>query len=245
MNQISESTKTVGIFKNPANKKLIELFRSQNRNVLVFPVIAPKKTDLSKKDLKRLENIMIFDWIIFFDIWTVEILLELLEKNEFDLYELDKLRICSNGEAVADSLRFRQIHSDVIPPKNSSKDVFKSISEYAFLEKGVSKTKFLLLKAKERESDLRELLMENSADVVEIGIYEFNNLYKPELSKLKALIYGGAVDEFVFNSPEDVFSFINLVGKDNFRQILSEIKIRAFNEITKQTLLEFDVKFES
>jgi uroporphyrinogen-III synthase len=92
---------------------------------------------------------------------------------------------------------------------------------------------------------LANLLRENSSKVSELEIYEIENLNDPEITKLKALTVGGAIDEFVFNAPEDVFNLAKIIGIRNLPQILADIKIEAFNEITLQTLSEFDVKTEN
>ncbi len=245
MTQNSLTAKTVGIFKNPSNKKLIKLFKSQGKKVFEFPVLIPKKTNLKDAEINSLKNISTFDWIIFSDIRTAEIVLEILEELEFDFFDLDNVRICSSGEAVADSLRFRQIHSDVIPLKNSDRNIFMAIADYISDETAFKNSSFLILKAAGENSELANLLKENSAQTVELEIYELENLNDPEITKLKALMVGGAIDEFVFNAPEDVFNLAKIIGKGNLPQVLADIQIQAFNEITLQTLSEFNVKAEN
>lgn len=242
MNQISASSKTVGIFRNPPNKKLIELFKSQDKNVFAFPALETKRADMSESELELFKNIFDFDWIIFSDIWTVEFFLEILEEQNLDFFDLDSVKICSNGEAVADSLRFRQIHSDVIPPKNTVNAAFTALSDYLSAENKFSGLRFLILKEVAENSELANLLSENFAEIREVEIYEIRNKSESEISKLKALLFGGAIDEFVFSSPEEVFSLLKLIGNENFAQIFSEIKIQALNEITQQTLFEFGIK---
>jgi uroporphyrinogen-III synthase len=245
MTQNSASSKTVGVFKNALNKKLIELFKSQGKKVFEFPALIPKKANLKKAETESLKNISAFDWLIFSDIRTVEIFLEILEELEVDFFELDNIRICSRGEAVADSLRFRQIHSDVIPPKNSANAVFSAIAEYVFDENELNGLNFLIIKSAGENSELANLLKNNSAKIFELEIYEIENRNDSEITKLKTLTVGGAIDEFVFNAPEDVFNLAKIVGIKNLPQILAEMKIQAFNEITLQTLSEFDVKIEN
>jgi uroporphyrinogen-III synthase len=242
MTQDFASSKTVGVFKNPLNKKLIELFKSQGKTIFEFPPPVVKKKELNEAELNSLKNISTFDWIIFSDIRTAEILLEILEELEIDFFDLDKVRICSNGEAVADSLRFRQVHSDVIPPKNSASAVFSAIADYIFDEDELNGSSFLILKAAGEESALANLLKKNSGKAVELEIYEIENRNDSEITKLKALTVGGAIDEFVFNAPEDVFNLAMIFGRKLLPQIMSDMKIQAFNEITLQTLSEFDVK---
>jgi uroporphyrinogen-III synthase len=92
---------------------------------------------------------------------------------------------------------------------------------------------------------LANLLKKNSAKVVEIEMYEIENQNDSEITKLKALTVGGAIDEFVFNSPEDVFNLAKIIGMQNLPQVLAETEIQVFSEITLQTLLDFDVKVEN
>lgn len=244
MNQISASSKTVGIFRNSANKKLIELFNSQNKKVFAFPALETRRAGLSETEHDLLKNIFDFDWIVFSDFFTVEFFLEILEAQNIDFYDLDRLKICSIGEAVADSLRFRQVHSDVIPPKNTVEASFTALSDYIFAEDKLSGLRFLILKSTAQNSELANLLAENFAEVREVEIYEIVNQNESEITKLKALLVGGAIDEFVFSSPEEVFSLFKLIGAESFAQTLSDLKIRALNEITLQTLSEFKVNAE-
>lgn len=239
MNRVSETSKSIGIIKSPFNKKLIELFKSRNKKVFDFPVIKTERAKLNEEQSNYFENISRFDWIIFTDIWTVENFFGVLEEKNIELFDLDGLRICSCGEAVADGLRFRQIHSDVIPPKNTNEIIFSAISDYIFDEDEFRNSVFLILKAAGNDSELKNLLAKKSDNVVEIEIYKDENADEKELSKLKALIIGGAIDEFVFNAPEDVFTLSKIVGKADFSRILSDIQIQALNEVTLQTLSEF------
>ena len=239
MIQVSENTNSVGIIADARNEKLIRLLKSQGKTVFEFPVFEAKAADLNQSDEKLFANISGFDWLIFSDIFTVEIFLENLESGGADFFDLDNVRICSAGEAVADKLRFRQIHSDVIPLKNTAQAVFSAISDY--IEAGFGGLRFLLIKQKDAESELAKLLRENSADVIELGIYERRGGIDPALPKLKALIYGGAIDEFVFGSPEDVFSLAEILNENDLPQILSEVKLNPANEITSQTLSEFNL----
>ena len=242
MTQDYASSKTVGVFKNALNKKLIELFNSQGKKVFEFPPLIAQKTELCDAEIDSLKNISDFDWLIFSDIRTAEIFLEILEELETDFFEMDNVRICSNGEAVADSLRFRQIHSDVIPPKNPANTVFSAIAEYVSDEYELNGMNFLILKSASESSELANLLKKKSAKVVEIEIYEIENRNDSEVTKLKALTVGGAIDEFVFNAPEDVFNLAMIIGRENLPQVLNEMEIQAWNDITLQTLSVFQVK---
>lgn len=242
MTKDSESTETVGVFKTALNKKLIELFKTQGKKVFEFPVNDHHRLNLNTEQVNLLKNITEFDWIIFPDIWAVEHFFEIVENQNFDLFDLDNIRICSFGEAVADSLRYRQIHSDIIPSRVLHQTVFQSIEDYISGETELKDLKFLVLKPAGGDLKLAALLSENSAKVCELEIYKIDKFDESEFSKLKALLVGGAIDEFIFNAPEDVLNLAVMIGIENLSKVLADINVRAFNEVTRQTLSEFDLK---
>jgi uroporphyrinogen-III synthase len=147
-----------------------------------------------------------------------------LEINNFELFELDELRVCACGESISDKLRFQQLHADVIPQKSFVENVLQAIIDY----ENPNGLKFLIAK---KGTKIAELLRENGANVEEIETYKEKEI--PNFAKLKSLLKGGAIDEFIFTSPEDVFS---LQKYANIKEL--NIQTISTNEITFQTLLE-------
>ena len=223
--------KTYAVFDRQANRKIISGLEEQGAKVfrINFPEI--EAAQLSNADLKKLQNPADFDWLVFPDVFAVEVFLEKLEESGIDFFELDAVRICAFGEAVCDRLRFVQIHSDVIPPDFHPEMVFLAIRNFAV---EIENLRFLILKRTESVCDLSDMLRAGKAEVSEIEIYRL----KPdaELSKIKALLTGGAIDTFLFNSPEEVFAFANLFGTGKFE----DLGFSSNDEITRQTLKEFN-----
>lgn len=244
MNRETAAANAIGIIDRPGNKKLIEHFESNGKKVFTFPPIEPHETELGETEQDSLKAFADYDWIVFTDVFTVDAFFDLLEEQNADLFELDDLRICSLGEAVADRLRFRQIHSDVIPARADSPAVFAAITDYIYDLDDFTGLKFLILGGVCPDARLGELLAEKGAQVIEIEIYrlEKNDLFAE--TKMRTLIYGGAVDEFLFNSPEDVLSVCRLTGRDDFSTVISNSEVRALNEITRQMLFELGIKSE-
>ncbi|HSK70737.1 MAG TPA: uroporphyrinogen-III synthase, partial [Pyrinomonadaceae bacterium] len=222
--------KTYAVFDRPANRKIISGLEEQGAKVfrINFPEI--EAVELPDADLQKLQNPADFDWLVFLDVFAVEVFLQRLEESGIDFFELDAVRICAFGEAVSDRLRFVQIHSDVIPPDFQPENVFQAIGNFAV---EIENLRFLILKKTESVCDLSNLLRAGKAEVSEIEIYRL----KPdaELPKIKALLTGGAIDTFLFNSPEEVFAFANLFGAEKFE----DLGFSSNDEITRQTLKEF------
>ena len=227
--------KTVGIVENPKNKKLIANLEKQGNTVILFP---EPKTELIKNGAEIMKNLSDFDWLIFTDLHSVDYFLELLEENEINFFELDALQICAVAEAVADRLRFQQLHSDVIPPKNQATSVVSALDDYIFDQDEFSGLKFLIIKELNSKGEISVLLSEKKADITEISIYQSVFQDSAQIPKLKALVKGGGIDEFIFTAPEDVFDVSQLFNGEKLGEVFSEIKITAKDEITLQTFNE-------
>ena len=238
MNQVLTEKETVGIFKSGKNKKVIELLKKQNKNVVEFPLLKNEAVLFEKVQETVLENIREFDWLVFTDIFSVGYFLDELEKTGFELFELDNFRICACGEAVADKLRFVQIHSDVIPHERSAEKIIAAISEYIFDDSEFLNSNILIIKAENKYFEISELLIERQIKNVEMEVYRVLPGNGLEHAKLNVLLSGGAIDRFIFTSAEDVESLINISEKLILTDILSGIEIEATDEITLQTLSE-------
>jgi uroporphyrinogen-III synthase len=215
------SDQTYGLFDNGSNRRLIERFREQNVDMFLVPTV--EATPLPVREVPAIAQ---FDWLIFPDLRTVDHFLELFS----DKFILDDLIICAGGEAVADKLRFSQLHADVIPLKHNADAMFAAIGEYAS-PNGVN---FILPGEKNSSYKIVPLLEEAGGKVMEFPVYEYRN--PVDLTKLRSMMLGGAVDEFIFGSPDDVLDLAALIEPRDI-----PMRCKALNEHTLQTLREFDI----
>lgn len=222
-------TKTYGLVSTAANRKIIENLESDGAKVYKFPVFETEKTETAENIKDILAE---FEWLIFPDIFAVDFFLAQLETCEIDLFELDEKRILAFGEAVADRLRFSQIHADLIPSLLEPNDIWTAISDYLSADE-LANTKFLMPKFIGFETDLKEKL-----EIQEMEIYRIKPETDKETAKLKAFLAGGAIDSFVFSAPEDVFFLKQFLFPNRLREVLADLEIFGTNEITMQTLRE-------
>lgn len=230
------SGKTYGLFAKDSNQKLFKRLSEQGAEVILFPV--PELLEIPFEE-KIFQNLSDFEWIIFTDIFAAEFFLRRAEETQMDLFELDSLRICAAGESVSDRLRFVQVHSDVIPAKSFPADVFSALREYVSDEEELKKLKYLIVCRQSAKSGLFKIFKQNEMNVTELPVYRMSFSERENLPKLKALLAGGAIDEFVFSSPEDVLFLKNLLQAEDFRKLISDIKLSSSDAVTSQTLFEF------
>lgn len=235
--------KTYAIFSRPANRKIIsQLSRDE---VIEFPAIEAEKLRLSPAEKSLLENVSDFEWLIFPDVYAVEFFLEALAETGVELFELDLLRILAFGESVADRLRFVQVHADVIPARVDEESVFRAFRDYLSGEEEFVNLRILLAKEstlpQQRQTALTETLRRCNAEVTELSVYRLKIENAAGRTKLKALLKGGAIDEFVFTAPAEV-SNLAAVFNEKLKDLLAGTSVSATDETTFQTLREYDLR---
>jgi uroporphyrinogen-III synthase len=237
----SLSQKTLAVFSAPSNKKLISQIRFAGSQVIEFPSIEAQKIELSSAEKSLLSEISQFDWLIFSDVYSVEFFLKALEEIGFDFFALDSLRVLACGEAISDQLRFVQIHADVIPASIETEIVFAALRDYLFDDDEFKTLRFFLPKEASAEIELTELLRRRNASVTELNIYRLEMEIAAGRAKLKALLKGGAIDEFVFTAPSNVSNLAYLFD-ERLKDLLAGTVVSATDESTFQTLREHELK---
>jgi uroporphyrinogen-III synthase len=232
--------KTYALFLNPTNRKVISELEVIGAKTILFPALETR--EIASDESENLSNLLKkFDWLTFTDIYTVEFFLQKLEQEEFDFYELDEIRVCAYGESVADRLRFVQVHADIIPNSIKTTEVSQTIKDYFIDEDELKDAKFLVLKEKNANPAISKELENLNATVSELQIYEIIAESESETAKLKSLLIGGAIDEFIFTSPFDIINLANLFPTENLEDVLAETKLYASDKATDQSIQEFRI----
>ncbi len=238
---LSSNEKTYALFTNPANKRRASALGASGANVIQFPPLKTEKLILDEKSAALLSRLTGFDWLIFLDIFAVDYFLQTLEEYEIDLFEVDAVRVCALGEAVSDRLRFASLHADIIPSSVESEAVLAALYDYVG-ENDIGGKSFLSIEMLFAEKEIKNKLSEKGAIVMALEIYRAEITGANENARLKALLKGGAIDEFVFSSPEDLIALKAFVAHDSLVKILPETQISATDEITFQSLKEHNLK---
>ncbi len=233
--------KTYALFDTPINKKIIARLNETETAHFLFPPLETEAVKLNDEKTSLIKNIGWYNWLIFTDVLAVDYFLESLTDNEIDFFELDAVRVCAFGEAVADRLRFVQIHADLIPNRIEDVYICAGIKIYHG-EDNLENLKFLLVKDDSPASEIGRLLKENQADVTELLIYRAKKSVKSDLTKLITLLKGGAIDEFVFSAPEDLTALKYFFAENDLPDVLAEIKTSAPDANIYQTLREYDLR---
>lgn len=225
---------------SPLNKRLISRLTENGAEVLVFPPLKTSPAEISVEAVEIIKNPTTFEWIIFTDVFAAEYFIEAMREQATDFFALDELKVCAHGEAVADRLRFDQIHSDIIPANSNDEIVFSTISQYAGDK--IDGENFLILRENSTPFRVAEMLLNEGASIYQLPVYAAAFDDEKELTKLKTLLKGGAVDEFIFSSAEDILALKLLFTGEDLAENLTGIKAFATTEIAFQTLQEYGLR---
>lgn len=211
----TDDQKNYGIFNTSAGRTLTKRLQNEGRNVLEFTPFIIVKKQFNADEIKLLDDLLSFDWLIFTHPAAAQIFLEIIKSKNIDLYDLDEIRIGVLGDLVSDILRFEQIHTDLIF-KVADNPVFLLDDFSSHESENISK-KVLIISG---ISDLpfgTKSFNESRFVFSFLEVYQIERVESADYARQKALINGGAVDEFVVTSPDDLLFLKQIYrGKGNF-----------------------------
>lgn len=239
---MSNSTveKTYALVSSPMNKRLADKIEASGARLFRFPQVETEKIAFDEKSATAANEWISFDWLIFFDVFAVDYFLQMLEENQTDFFLLDSIRVCALGEAVADRLRFVQLHADVIPQSVASDAVFTALSAYIG-ESKIRAEKFLSIKKSSAETEINNKLREKGAVAAELEIYRTRFAENSENIRLKTLLKSGAIDEFIFSSTEELISLKEFFPGESLSEVFFETIISATDTVVFQSLKEHNL----
>ena len=223
----TDDEKTYALFNTGLNKNIINGLKNKETKFFLFPPLETAAVPLNVKTSSYLKNITAFDWLIFTDVFAVDYFLQRLGEIVTDYFELDAIRVCAFGEAVADRLRYDQLHADVIPQKLTSHLIFSDITAYVG-EENLSELKLLAVKEEKFDIGFNSTSLKKVAEIKELNVYRANISDHSEMIKLATLIKSGAIDEFIISSPEDLIALrYYFPSEPETYRMFSEIRMAA------------------
>ncbi|HEV7645859.1 MAG TPA: uroporphyrinogen-III synthase [Pyrinomonadaceae bacterium] len=215
-----------GLFENDTNKRLIERLKKRQANLRLFPDVTAIAPALEPAAAPHFD-LSASDWIVFPDLYSVDFFLATITEK----FALDELTVCALGDSISDRLRFSQVHADIIPPDRQTSTILSSLTAYSSLP-GL---RLLIPVCLGEIPAVAKVLRENGAGVQLLPVYEI--AYIQNAPRFTTLFRSGAVDEFIFTSPQDVFSFAYFI-----EPALAQLEAAATDEITFNTLREFGIQ---
>ncbi|MDA3915362.1 MAG: uroporphyrinogen-III C-methyltransferase [Deltaproteobacteria bacterium] len=187
---------------------------------------------------KSIENIDIYDWLVFTSVNGVKFFFDTLFDMGKDVRILGHLKLACIGPVTKERLQDYGIISDILPETYRAESVIK-----AFLNIKLKNKKILLPRAKKARTILPEELTKMGAKVDEVIAYEtLLDMNKKE--ELINLLQDNKIDAVTFTSSSTVSNFISLLDSKNTGKLLKNIIIASIGPITSKTARSLDIEPE-
>lgn len=192
----------------------------------------------SWKGLDRaIDQIASYDWLIFTSANGVTFFWQRwMEKNKDRLPP--SLKICAIGPATAYQLMEKGIEVHYTPKEFVAEAILKGFEKSAIKGKRI-----LLARAKEARDVLPEGLRKMGARV---DVVETYRTVKPRggSKRLKELLANGKIDAITFTSSSTVNHFVELLKKEDLRELLKNCAIGCIGPITARTAKNWKMRVQ-
>jgi uroporphyrinogen III methyltransferase/synthase len=209
--------------------ELVKQLSELGAECLEFPTIEVVPPNDWKPLDAAIENLSLYDWLIFTSVNGVTFFFERLFSNNKDLRALNNLRTAAIGPATAKRLFEFGLRSDIIPDSYRAESIVES-----FRKEPIKDKRILLPRAKEARPILPEELKRMGAIVDEIAAYCTKEI-RDNADNLLQQLEDRAIDMITFTSSSTVKNFKALIPKEKFEFLLKGVAIASIGPITADT----------
>lgn len=197
--------------------------------VIEFPTIEIVPP-LSWEELDRaIDRLPSYDWVIFTSVNGVDFFWRRLSEKMKKRQMPSTLKFCAIGPATARQLQERGIEVDYTPKEFVAEAILQGFEKMAIRRKRI-----LLARVKQARDILPKGLRALGA---EVDVVEAYRTVRPRggARRLKNILENGKVDVITFTSSSTVNHFVELLKKEDLKELLKGMTIACIGPITAQT----------
>ena len=204
--------------------------------VIEFPTIEIVPPSSWKEVDHAIAKLKSYDWVIFTSANGVHFFFQRLKEKGKNRRSLSGSKICAIGPATAKQLKKRKIRVDLVPKEFIAESILRG-----FKKMGTEGKQILLARAKKAIDVLPQGLKRMGAKVDVVEVYR---TVKPRggSRRLKQLLEKGKVDVITFTSSSTVSHFIDLLKKEDVKNLLKEVALACIGPVTARTVKEASLK---
>lgn len=177
-----------------------------------------------------IESLFGYDWLIFRNVDSVTFFLSRLQRLGHLINELDSLRVCALGQDALRQLEESHVHVDVIPDHSSTQAVFEAIETYAGGRAAISGLNFLVPTAGPSCKSLQAVFEDAGARADLVTAYRTGSTN--DLSRISALLTGGAFDCVAFTNASEVLELARLFDANELGELLHQVAVACVDQET-------------
>lgn len=202
--------------------------------VIEFPTIEIVPPDSWAPLDKAIDNLHVYDWIIFTSANGVRSFVTRLRVKGKSIHQLKGIRFCAIGPRTATEMKGERIEAPLVPSEYKAEAVVESLTKEGLMGKRV-----LLARAKKARELLPRELENRGARVDVVAVYQ-TVPPKGEASEFLGLLQGSRIDAIAFTSSSTVSNFMELFAskRDELLRGLEGVAIAVIGPITRERAVE-------
>jgi uroporphyrinogen-III synthase len=228
--------RVTALFERVQNRKEIERIRGAGDPLIILPAATDGEASLDGVGGIP-ASVGSCDWLVLADLRSAERFVALFEERSQELLQLDAVSVCAAGEAVSDTLRFSQVHTDLLPTTISAQAVFTAIVDYAGGKDRLEGLSFVIAYSGAGHYMPADEIRSAGALVQEVCLGAPRSHTREEATSI-ALVKGGGFDSFIFSSASDVYDLAELVFPDTIESVLKGAEAIAGDDLAWGALRE-------
>jgi uroporphyrinogen III methyltransferase/synthase len=183
-----------------------------------------------------LQQMMMYDWIIFTSANGVKFLVDRLLALGRDVRNLKGPRVCAIGPKTAEALEALKIRVNFVPQEYRAEAILEGLQKEKLKGKNI-----LIPRARVARDVLPEELRKAGAAVDVVEVYQ-TVLPKENVSKIRELLKKGEISAVTFTSSSTVSNFAEMLGKEKARALTAGIPVASIGPITAEKARELGIK---
>ncbi len=215
------------------------LLSSLGAETVRFPVISIAPPDSWEAADMAIENISKYDWIIFTSVNGVLSFAERLIALKRDVIEtLSDIKICAIGLKTAEVVERYGLEVDFVPGEFRAEAVAEG-----FMDMGNPGNNVLIPRAQVGREILPGELARMGIKVDVIPVYKAVRPDADALS-LRKMLRDREIDVVTFTSGSCVKNFIEIIGLDQYKVLLTGVKIACISPVTSDTVRKYGLSVD-
>ena len=211
--------------------------------VIICPTIEVREPDNYERLDEALDHLYGYDWLIFTSTNGVVYFLRRLKDREFQVSDLDEIKVCAIGQRTADKLHDAHVHVDLVPSQSTAEGVFQALSEFAGGDAHLHGLNFLLPRAAVGRDHLPKALEQAGARIDVVTTYQTVLPENFDRGKLAAMLAGSG-DCIAFTSPSAIKNLAKLFDTHDLGKTLPDIVVACIGSVTAETAAEYGLRVD-
>ncbi len=175
-----------------------------------------------------LQQMVLYDWIIFTSANGVRFLLDRLSALGRDVRDLRGPRVCAIGPKTAEALEALKIRVNFVPLEYRAEAIFEGLQKEKLKGKNI-----LIPRAKVARDVLPEELRKAGAVVDVVEVYR-TVLPRENAAEIRTLFKKGGISAVTFTSSSTVSNFVEMLGPEDAKCLTACIPVASIGPITAE-----------